>query len=132
MAHQRAGTKIGHGQGHRKAIMKGLVRSLLIHEQIKTTEAKAKATKPLAEKIISLGCRAARVLDQGDTPVNRAQAVHLRRQAFAFIQDNSVIKKVFDDLAPRYKERPGGYTRIVKLGHRVGDAAPISLIELVV
>jgi large subunit ribosomal protein L17 len=132
MAHQRAGKKFGHGQGHRKAIMKGLVRSLVLHEQIKTTEAKAKATRPVAEKIISLGCRAARTLDQGDTPENRAKAVHLRRQAFAFIQDNSVIRKVFDDLASRYKDREGGYTRIFKLGHRVGDAAPISVIQLVV
>ena len=131
MAHQRAGRKFGHDQGHRNAIMKGLVRSLVLHEQIKTTEAKAKATRPVAEKIISLGCRAARTLDQGDTLENRAKAVHLRRQAFAFIQDNSVIRKVFDDLASRYKDRQGGYTRIFKLGHRVGDAAPISVIELV-
>ena len=70
-------------------------------------------------------------MDEGDTPENRARAVHCRRMAFAFVQDKAVITKVFEELAQRYKERPGGYTRIMKVGYRVGDAAPISLIELV-
>ncbi len=123
--------KLGRNSGQRKALVKGLTRSLILHGRITTTEAKAKALRPIAERFIAWGCRAARAMDEGDTPDNRARAVHCRRMAFAFVQDNAVIKKVFEELAPRYKERPGGYTRILKVGFRRGDAAPTALIELV-
>ena len=131
MRHQIATKKLSRTSGQRKALFKGLARSLILHERITTTEAKAKALRPVAERFIAWGCRAARALDQGDTPENRARAVHCRRMAYAFVQDNAVIRKVFEELAPRYKERPGGYTRILKVGFRKGDAAPIALIELV-
>ena len=131
MPHQSHIKKLGRASGGRRALLKGLTRSLILHGRIQTTEARAKALRPVAERFISWGCRAARAMDEGDTPENRARAVHCRRMAFAFVQDNAVITKVFEELAQRYKERPGGYTRIMKMGYRVGDAAPISLIELV-
>ncbi len=131
MPHQSHIKKLGRASGGRKALLKGLTRSLILHGHIQTTEARAKALRPVAERFISWGCRAARAMDEGDTPENRARAVHCRRMAFAFVQDKAVITKVFEELAQRYKERPGGYTRIMKVGYRVGDAAPISLIELV-
>ncbi|MCH8939511.1 MAG: 50S ribosomal protein L17 [Chloroflexi bacterium] len=131
MPHQSHVKKLGRASGGRRALLKGLTRSLILHGHIQTTEARAKALRPVAERFISWGCRAARAMDEGDTPENRARAVHCRRMAFAFVQDKAVITKVFEELAQRYKERPGGYTRIMKVGYRVGDAAPISLIELV-
>ena len=131
MPHQSHIKKLGRASGGRRALLKGLTRSLILHGRIQTTEARAKALRPVAERFISWGCRAARAMDGGDTPDNRARAVHCRRMAFAFVQDNTVINKVFDELAQRYKERPGGYTRIMKVGYRPGDAAPVALIELV-
>jgi large subunit ribosomal protein L17 len=97
--------------------MRNMVTSLLQHEKIETTEAKAKELRPLTEKMVSLGKR-------GD--------LHARRLAMRVIRDESVGKKLFDDIAPRFKERAGGYTRILKVGRRHGDNAPVSLIELVV
>ena len=131
MPHQIKNRKLGRASGQRKALFKGLTRSLILHGRIKTTESRAKALRPVAERFIAWGCRAARAMDQGDTPENRARAVHCRRMAFAFVQDNVVIRKVFEELAIRYKERPGGYTRIMKEGYRPGDAAPVALVELV-
>lgn len=100
----------------RQALFRGLVTQLLLHEQIKTTEAKAKAVRPLAEKMITLG--------KGGTLAKR-------RRALGYIYDEDVVRKVFDDLATRYATRPGGYTRIIKLGPRLGDGAPVCQIELV-
>jgi large subunit ribosomal protein L17 len=97
--------------------MRNLVTSFLEHEQIETTDAKAKELKRLADKMVTLGKR-------GD--------LHARRQAMSVLRDESVGKKLFDDIAPRFKERSGGYTRILKIGRRHGDNAPVSLIELVV
>jgi large subunit ribosomal protein L17 len=94
-----------------------MVTSLLQHEKIETTDAKAKELRPLTEKMVSLGKR-------GD--------LHARRLAMRVIRDESVAKKLFDDIAPRFKDRAGGYTRILKLGRRHGDNAPVSIIELVV
>jgi large subunit ribosomal protein L17 len=131
MPHQMHIKKLGRASGGRKSLLKGLTRSLILHGRIQTTEARAKALRPVAERFISWGCRAARAMDGGDTPENRARAIHCRRMAFAFVQDNEVITKVFEELALKYKERPGGYTRIMKVGYRVGDAAPVALIELV-
>lgn len=116
MRHLNAGRKLNRTSSHRKALFRNLVTSLLDHEQVRTTDAKAKALRPWAEKMISLGKRG---------------TLHARRQALAFIRSETVVKKLFDEVAPRFRERPGGYTRIVKLGVRRGDAATMSLIELV-
>jgi len=104
---------------------------MLLHERIKTTEAKAKAIRPLVERMITLGRRAQQALADGDTLDNRAKALHYRRMALAVVPEDRVIRKLFDDLAPRYTDRPGGYTRILKVGYRMGDAAPLVLLEFV-
>jgi len=104
---------------------------MLLHERIKTTEAKAKAIRPLVERMITLGRRAQQALADGDTLDNRAKALHYRRMALAVVPEDRVIRKLFDDLAPRYTDRPGGYTRILKIGYRMGDAAPLVLLEFV-
>lgn len=108
--------KLGRTQGHRKALLRGLVASVVLHGRIETTEGKAKAAKPLVEKMITLGKR-------GD--------LHARRQAAAFLGNPEAVRKLFDEVAPRYRERNGGYTRLLKLAPRQGDAAPMSLLELV-
>ncbi len=111
----KAGT-LGRSASHRTAMYRNLVTSLLEHERVRTTDAKAKGVRSLAEKMITLGKR-------GD--------LHARRRALRVIRRREVAAKVFDDLAERYRDRPGGYTRIVKLGIRPGDAAAMSIIELV-
>jgi large subunit ribosomal protein L17 len=117
MRHLKAGKKLGRTSSHRLATMRNMVTSFLQHEQIETTDAKAKELKRLADKMVSLGKR-------GD--------LHARRQAMSILRDESVGKKLFDDIAPRFKDRSGGYTRILKVGRRHGDNAPVSIIELVV
>jgi len=116
MRHRKAGRKLGRNAAHRKALFRNMVTSLLEHEQIKTTDAKAKELRGVAERMITLAKR-------GD--------LHARRQALSVIQSKDVTAKLFGELAERYRERPGGYTRVIKLGHRHGDAAPVSIIELV-
>ncbi len=116
MRHKVAGRKLGRASGHRRALYRNLVTDLLGYEKIITTEAKAKEVRGLAEKMITLG-------KDGD--------LHSRRQALAFIIDNKVTDKVFAELAPRYAKRPGGYTRITKLGPRLGDGAAMVQLELV-
>jgi len=116
MRHRIAGRKLSRDSGHRRALYRNLVTDLLNHEKITTTEAKAKEVRGLAEKMIGLG---------------KKGGLHSRRQAAAFIMDGKVADKVFKDLAPRYAERPGGYTRITKLGHRLGDGADMVRLELV-
>ncbi len=116
MRHKVAGRKLGRSSAHRKALFRNLVTDLLNHEKITTTEAKAKEVRGLAERMITLG-------KQG--------GLHSRRQALSFILDEKVADKVFVELAPRYAERPGGYTRITKLGPRLGDGAPMVQLELV-
>ena len=96
--------------------MRNMVTSLLEHERIETTDAKAKALRSLADRMITLGKR-------GD--------LHARRQALRVVRDKQVTAKLFGDLAERFRDRPGGYTRVIKIGNRVGDAAPVSIIELV-
>ena len=115
MRHRKAGRKLGRTSSHRKAMMRNLVTSLLEHEKVTTTDAKAKELRGVADKMITLGKRG---------------TLHARRQALSFIRDNRVTKKVFEELSPRYTERAGGYTRVVKLGNREGDNAPLSVIEL--
>jgi len=114
--HARAGKKLGRDSAHRKALYSNLAGALIEHGRIKTTVTKAKAVKPLAEQMITLGRR-------GD--------LHARRQATAFLRSRDVVHKLFDEVAPLFKERPGGYTRIVKIGPRPGDAAEMAYLELV-
>ena len=116
MRHQRAGKKLGRDSAHRKALYSNLAGALIEHGRIRTTEAKAKAVRPIAEKMITLGRR-------GD--------IHARRQALAYLRSQEVVHKLFSEVAPRFEDRPGGYSRIVKLGPRQGDAAPMAYLELV-
>ena len=116
MRHGKSGRRLGRTTSHREAMFRNLVTSFLNHEKITTTDAKAKEIRSVAEKMITLGKR-------GD--------LHALRQAASYIREKSVVTKLFSTIAPRYKDRAGGYTRIVKLGIRQGDAAPVSLIELV-
>ena len=116
MRHQRSGKKLGRDSAHRKALYLNLAGALIEHGRIQTTEAKAKAVKPFAEKLITLGKR-------GD--------LHARRQALAALRSNDVVHRLFAEIAPRFSDRPGGYTRIVKLGPRQGDAADMVYLELV-
>jgi large subunit ribosomal protein L17 len=116
MRHNIAGRRLSRDTGHRKALYRNLVTALLKHEKIVTTEAKAKEVRSMAEKMITLG---------------KKSGLHSYRQALSFITDKKVTEKVFAELGPRYKERAGGYTRIVKLGPRLGDNAPRVQLELV-
>ena len=116
MRHGNSGRRLGRTTSHREAMFRNLVTSFLNHEKITTTDAKAKEIRSVAEKMITLGKR-------GD--------LHSLRQAASYIREKSIVSKLFTTIAPRYKDRQGGYTRIVKLGIRQGDAAPVSMIELV-
>jgi large subunit ribosomal protein L17 len=116
MRHRVAGRRLSRPTGHRRALYRNLVTDLLRYERIVTTEAKAKEVRPLAEKVITWG-------KQG--------TLHARRQALAFVLDKKVVDKVFGEIGPRYAERPGGYTRLAKLGPRLGDGAPMAQLELV-
>jgi large subunit ribosomal protein L17 len=114
--HQRKGKKLGRDSAHRKALYSNLAGSLIEHGRIKTTEAKAKAVKPIAEKMITLGRR-------GDLAA--------RRQALAYLRSQEIVHHLFAEVAPRFADRPGGYSRIVKIGPRYGDAAEMVYLELV-
>src|SRR5215208_1859771 len=116
MRHQRSGKKLGRDAAHRKALYSNLAGALIEHGRIKTTVTKAKAVKPIAEQMITLGRR-------GD--------LHARRQAVAFLRSKDVVHKLLAEVAPRFKDRPGGYSRIVKIGPRPGDAAEMAYLELV-
>ena len=116
MRHRKKGRQLSRTRSRRKATLRNLATSLFRHERIETTTAKAKELRPYAERLITLARR-------GD--------VHARRLAAMKIQDREILGKLFDEIAPRYMERPGGYTRVLKLGNRKGDAAEMSLIELV-
>jgi large subunit ribosomal protein L17 len=116
MRHHRSGRKLGRDASHRKALYSNLAGSLIEHGRIRTTEAKAKSVKPIAEQMITLGRR-------GD--------IHARRQALAYLRSQDVVYKLFSEVAPRFADRPGGYTRIVKIGPRQGDAADMVYLELV-
>src|SRR5262245_61563362 len=115
MRHLKAGRKLNRSGAHRKALFRNLVTSLIEHAQVRTTDAKAKELRRIADRMVTLGKRG---------------SLHARRQALAFIRKRAVVSKLFDEVANRFRERPGGYTRVVKLGHRHGDAAPMSVIEL--
>jgi large subunit ribosomal protein L17 len=116
MRHRKDHRKLARSPAHRKAMLRNLVTSLLEHERVRTTDAKAKEVRRVAERMITLGKRG---------------TLHARRQALSVLRSREVTGKLFDQLATRYEERAGGYTRITKLGARVGDQAPLSLIELI-
>src|SRR5436305_12687422 len=116
MRHAKAGRKLGRDSAHRKALYANLECSLIEHGRIRTTEAKAKAVKPYVEKMITLGRR-------GD--------LHARRQVLAELRTQEIVHQLFSDVGPRMADRPGGYTRIVKIGTRLGDAAEMVYLELV-
>ena len=116
MRHRMSGRKLNRTSSHRKAMFANMTASLLLHEQIKTTKPKAKDLRTFVDKMITLGKR-------GD--------LHSRRQALSFLQDKEVVAKLFDTLAERYKDRQGGYSRVLAAGFRYGDAAPMAMIELV-
>ena len=118
MRHQRHGRKLGRDASHRKALFSNMASQLFEHGRIKTTEAKAKELRPIAEKLITLARR---------DPVDTAA----QRQAVAYLRSKDAVHRLFHEVAPRYTERPGGYTRIVKLGPRQGDAANMVYLELV-
>jgi large subunit ribosomal protein L17 len=114
MRHLNQGRKLNRTGSHRKALFRNMVLSLIRHGRITTTDAKAKELRRFADRMVSLG-------KQGD--------LSARRMAFAFMQSRDAVKKLFDEIAPRFKDRPGGYTRVVKFERRRGDAAPMSVIE---
>ncbi len=115
MRHQNAGRKLGRKTPHRISMFRNLVTSLLDKERIRTTLPRAKEIRPIAERIITLGKR---------------ESLHARRQALAFVRDPAVVSKLFKDLAPRFAQRSGGYTRIIRLGFREGDGAQMAILEL--
>jgi large subunit ribosomal protein L17 len=116
MRHHRSGRKLGRSPSHRKALYANLAGALIEHGRIKTTVTKAKAVRPIAEQMITLGRR-------GD--------LHARRQAMAFLRSQEIVHKLFAEVGPRFKERAGGYSRIVRIGPRAGDAAEMAFLELV-
>ncbi len=116
MRHRLVGRKFGREADHRKAMLHNLVISLLSHERITTTVTKAKEMRTLVDRMITYG---------------KNGTVHHRRLAFGIIHDRTLVKKLFDEIAPRFKDRNGGYTRIMKTGFRKGDNAPLAIIELV-
>ena len=116
MRHRKSGRKLNRNSSHRKAMFRNMTCSLFEHELIKTTLPKAKELRKVAEPLLTLA---------------KVDSVAKRRLAFARLRDNAIVAKLFNELAPRYNERPGGYTRILKCGYRVGDKAPMAYIELV-
>jgi large subunit ribosomal protein L17 len=116
MRHLKSGRQLSRNSAHRWALMRNLITALLREEKIRTTDPKAKELRRWVERVITLGKR-------GD--------LHARRQAASIVQDKTVVQKLFDTIGPRFKDRPGGYTRIIKIGIRHGDAAQMSVIELV-
>jgi len=135
MRHRKSGRKLGRNSSHRKAMYRNMVTSLILHGRIKTTEAKAKELRKVADRVITLGKRVPlSSLDglEGQALADaKAQRVHAIRLARRYMVDRDALDLVFGEYAERFKERPGGYTRIYKLGFRVGDNAPMNLIELV-
>ncbi|MFO7895325.1 MAG: 50S ribosomal protein L17 [Candidatus Cloacimonadales bacterium] len=116
MRHRVSGRKFGREKGHRDLMLKNLVVSLLDHGRINTTVAKAKEIRGLAERVITYG---------------KKGTLHHRRLAFRVLQNKTLVNKLFDEIAPGYSDRPGGYTRVLKNGYRLGDCAPMAIIELV-
>jgi large subunit ribosomal protein L17 len=117
MRHLKAGRKLNRTAAHRKMLMRNLVKALIQREQIRTTDAKAKELRRWADRMVTLG---------------KKGTVHARRLAFAYLGSRKLVQRLFDDVTPRFQGRSGGYTRVLKIGPRRGDAAPISLVEFTV
>ena len=126
MRHQNTGKKLGRNKGQNIALRKTLIKQLFEHERIRTTRAKAEAIRGQAEKLITLAKKGNAA---GDS--DPAYMVHTRRLAAARLADPDSVKRLFDEIAPRYEERPGGYTRMLKLGPRHGDSSEMVILELV-
>jgi large subunit ribosomal protein L17 len=126
MRHRVAGKRLNRTAGHRRALRRNLVTELIRHERIRTTRAKAQAIRGQAEKLITMAKRGLVAAEE-----EPAKEVFARRRAAAQLNDPNVVRKLFDDIAPRYAERPGGYTRMLRLGLRKGDAAQMVVLELV-
>lgn len=126
MRHLKSGRKLGRTRSHRKATLSALSVSLIQHKKIRTTTAKAKEARTVVEKLITRAKRA--VQKEGD---GKAKDVHARRVVFAFLRDRTAVTTLFNDIAPKVANRPGGYTRVVKLGQRRGDGAEVAVLELV-
>lgn len=116
MHHGKTGSKLGRSSSHKEAMLRNMVTSVIKHERIRTTDSKAKELRKVAEKMITLG---------------KKGSLHARRQALAVIRDKDMVGKLFGELAERYRNRAGGYTRIVKAGYRFGDNAPVSILEFI-
>jgi large subunit ribosomal protein L17 len=116
MYHGKAGRKLGRTSSHKEAMLRNMVTSVIKHESIRTTDCKAKELRKLAERMITLGKR-------GD--------LHARRQALSVVRDRATVSKLFGELTERFRNRPGGYTRIIKVGYRFGDNAPVSILEFI-
>lgn len=121
MRHQKSGRRLGRNSAHRKAMYRNLAASLLRHETIKTTLPKAKELRRVVEPLITMAKK------QGEAADDK---VRRRRLAFSRLRDEVAVGKLFDELGPRFKDRPGGYLRILKTGHRPGDAAPMAIVQL--
>jgi large subunit ribosomal protein L17 len=121
MRHKVAGRRLKRSTAHRRALFRNLITQLFRHRRIQTTEAKARAVRAQAEKLITVAKRS----------LEKESDVHERRQVLRTISDKEVVRELFETLAPEYKDRPGGYTRVTKLGPRQGDAAPMVILELV-
>jgi len=134
MRHLKAGRKFRRTSAHQRAMFTNMVTALLRYERVQTTDAKAKELRRVADKTIHWGVRLGELLIQNRThmkPDERARLIHSMRMARRVVRDREVLQKLFDEVAPRYLGRPGGYTRVIKVRRRLGDAAPISLVELV-
>ena len=114
MRHLKAGRKLNRTAAHRKALLRNLLKALVLREQVRTTDAKAKELRRWADRLVTLG---------------KKNSVHTRRLAFSYLGSRKLVQRLFDEVAPRFQGRAGGYTRVLKIGPRRGDAAPISLVE---
>ena len=136
MRHRHSGRQLGRNASHRKAMYRNMATSLLEHGRIKTTEAKAKELRKVVERLITLSKRVTpSAIESAGSPAEaaslKAQRVHAVRQARQWVKDREVLQKLFSEYSERFENRPGGYTRILKIGRRAGDNAPMTIIELV-
>lgn len=131
MRHRKDGRRLGRNSSHRRAMLKNMVTSLLLHGRIRTTDTRAKEVRRLAERLITMGKKALPGADDAGEAAFQQRRLHYYRRILKVVQNRELTRKILDEYAELYKERPGGYTRILKLGRRQGDNAPISILELV-